>query len=269
MSSAVIPQDYHVHTRFSFDGRLPLDAVCEAALARGILEVCTTDHADFVPGDAGCGYFQPAAFFAELEQCRARYDGRLTLRAGVEIGEAHRYPAEVARLTAGFPFDFVIGSLHYVGDDFVMTPRYFAERSAREAYTAYFTELLALARAGDFDVLGHLDVPKRYGVAVHGPFDERDYEEEIRAVLRACIERGIGIEINTGTTRRAGVPSPGPEALRWYREMGGEILTIGSDAHRAEHIGYELAQAVALARAAGFTHLTRFEARQPRFIPLP
>lgn len=269
MAHATIPHDYHVHTLFSFDGRLPLDTVCDEAIARGIPEVCTTDHADFVPGDDGCGYFQPAAFFAELERCRERYDGRLTLRAGVEIGEAHRYSAEVDQLLNGHPFDFVIGSLHYVGDEFLMTRRYFEGRTAREAYTAYFAELLELAKVGDFDVLGHLDVPKRYGVAVHGPFDEREYEEEIRAVLRVCIERGIGIEINTGTTRRAGVPSPGPEALRWYREMGGEILTIGSDGHRAEHIGYALDEAVALARAAGFTHLTTFERRQPRFVPLP
>lgn len=268
MTSGTIPHDYHLHTNFSIDSRLPLAAACEAAIARGIPEICITDHVDFVPTDASCDYFDPDAFFTELDRCREQFRGQLTIRAGVEVGEAHRFPERVAALTNEHPFDFLIGSLHYVGDELVMTPDYFAGKSATDAYEAYFAELLAMVQQGDIDVVGHLDVPKRYGVAIHGPFDERAHAEAIRAVLRACVERGIGIEINTGSMRRTGVPSPGPEALRWYRELGGELLTLGSDSHRAEHIGYELTAAAKMAREAGFRHLTTFEGRQPRMVPL-
>lgn len=264
-----IPQDYHLHTLFSVDGRLSLASVCEQVVSHGIPEICTTDHVDFVRGDEGAGYFQPDAYFAELERCRDRYGDRLTVRAGIEVGEAHRFSDDVRALTGRYPFDFVIGSLHWVGDELAMTHRYFDGKPAARAYAAYFNELLTTAQAGGFDVLGHLDVPKRYGFDIHGPFDSREHAEAIRAVLRACVERGIGLEINTGTARRrVGIPSPDLDVLRWYRELGGEILTIGSDGHRPDGIGYRLDLAVEMAQSAGFTHLTTFEGRRPRFVPL-
>jgi len=269
VATTPIPHDYHLHTHFSVDSQMTLDQLCDSALALGIAEVCPTEHADFVPEDEGFGFYDPDGHLAALDRVRERYDGRLTVRAGVEIGEAHRYPEHVAPLTGRYPFDFVIGSLHWVGPECVMTPEYFDGKTSEQAYGAYFDELLALVRSGDFDVVGHLDVPKRYAADEPGGFNAECHEERIRAVLRTCVERGIGIEINTGTARRpVGVPSPGIEVLRWYRELGGEILTVGSDGHRPQHVGYRLDHALELASAAGFSHLTAFEAREPRFIPI-
>src|SRR5688572_8481812 len=114
---ALYPHDYHLHTSFSSDCRTPMALLCERAIELGIPEICTTEHADWVPGDIGAGYFQPAAYFAEVERCRAAYGDRLTLRAGVEIGEAHRYLDEARALLDGYPFDFVIGSLHWIGNE--------------------------------------------------------------------------------------------------------------------------------------------------------
>lgn len=269
MPVAKIPHDYHLHTNFSFDGHLSLSELCDLAIELGIPEICTTDHADYERQDEGYDYFNPDAYFAELERCRERYADRLTIRAGVEVGEAHRHPEEAGRLTGSYPFDFVIGSLHWVGSDLVMSHRYFDGKSVDDAYRAYFDELLELVRVGDFDVVGHLDVPKRYGFDVHGPFDPLKFAEQIREVLRVCIDRGIGIEINTGSMRRAvGEPSPTLEVLQWYREMGGEILTLGSDGHRPNGVGFQLEVAVDLARAAGFSHVATFESRRPRFVPI-
>ncbi|HET9017421.1 MAG TPA: histidinol-phosphatase HisJ family protein [Thermomicrobiaceae bacterium] len=269
MPTSSIPHDYHLHTHFSVDSEMTLDELCETAIALGIGEICPTEHADFVPEDDGCGYYDPDGYFGALLRRRERYDGRLTIRAGVEIGEAHRFPECVQPLTSRYPYDFVIGSLHWVGSESVMTPQYFAGKTPEQAYGPYFDELLALVRDGDLDVVGHLDVPKRYAPDEPGGFDAARHEEQIRTVLRACVDRGIGIEINTGTARRpVGVPSPGIEVLRWYRELGGEILTVGSDGHRPQHVGYRLDHALALARAAGFSHLATFEARRPRFVPI-
>jgi len=264
-----LPQDYHLHTTFSMDSKMTMEDACREAIRRDLAEVSFTEHVDFVPEDEGAGFFNPAAYMTELRRCRDLFDGQLTIRAGFEIGEAHRCAREGRELTAAYPFDFVIGSLHWVGPELVMCPEYFEGKSLEQAYGAYFEELLALVNVGDFDVVGHLDVPKRFAGHLHDRLDPTPFEEPIREVLRTCIERGIGIEINTGTIRRTGNdPSPSPEVLFWYRELGGEILTIGSDGHRPTHMAYAFDRALALACEAGFTHLTSFEGREPAFVPL-
>jgi histidinol-phosphatase (PHP family) len=263
------PQDYHLHTSFSVDSQMSMETACEEAIALGLPEICFTEHVDLVPDDPDAGYFDPAPYFAELARCRERFAGRLTIRAGAEFGESHRIRAQQDELTATYPFDFIIGSLHWVGPRSVMAPDYFEGRTRREAYGAYFAEMLDLIRDGDFDVLGHLDVPKRYEYPAHGRFDSSEYADEIRAVLAACIDRGAGIELNTGSMRRTeGDPSPSPEVLSWYRELGGEILTLGSDGHRPPHMAYDFARALAMIRAAGFTHLTTFERRKAKFVAI-
>lgn len=268
MSERVLPQDYHLHTTYSIDGKMTMEEACREAVRLGLREICFTEHADYIPYDEGAGFFDPASYFAELQRCREAFDGQLAIRAGTEIGEAHRYVTEADRLTTSYPFDFVIGSLHWVGSDNAMVPEYFDGKSYQQAYTAYFDELLTLVMHGGFDVVGHLDVPKRYAVDRHGQFDPAPLSEPIRAVLRACVERGIGIEINTGTMRRTGHdPSPSPQVLGWYRELGGEILTIGSDGHRTSQMAHEFDHALSLARQAGFSHLTIYERRIPSFVP--
>lgn len=269
MPTAPLPVDYHLHSSFSKDCDVPLAERCERAIALGLREIAVTDHADFIPADPTSGYLQPDAALAEIASWREAYAGRLTLRAGVEVGEPHRFPAETAALLAGRAYDVVLGSVHWVGDEWVLGSSYFEARPEREAYEAYFAELLAMVRGADIDVVAHLDVVKRAGYVVYGGFASGDWQEPIRAVLRAAIERGIALEINTGTARRAvNEPSPDLEVLRWYRELGGELLTVGSDAHRAEHLAYDFARAAELVRTAGFRALTGYAARRPFAIDL-
>jgi histidinol-phosphatase (PHP family) len=147
-------------------------------------------------------------------------------------------------------------------------PEYF-DRSEAEAYGEYFVELERMTRAGGFDVLAHLDVPVRTGFSHYGGFDPSRYQPAIRAVLGNLIAHGIALEINTGTLRRsAAVLTPGRQVLEWYREMGGERITLGSDAHRADHLGAGLPVALETAWAAGFRRLTRFERRQAHLVPI-
>ncbi len=265
----MIPQDYHIHTAFSADARPSMAEVCEQAIALGIPEICFTEHADFTPGDPCSGYFRPEAYFAELERCREQYGDRLVIRAGAEMGESHLFPYETELLMDEYPFDFIIGSLHWVRDELILSREYFEKHSKHEAYQRYFEELLIMVRVGGFDVVGHFDVVKRYGYDVHGPFDPHEHEEIIREVLRACVEVGIGLEVNTSTLRRpVNEPSPGLTILKWYREMGGEIVTLGSDAHEVAHVGHALDEMVALVKAAGFSHIATFHDRQVYFVPI-
>lgn len=257
------PPDYHIHTRFSCDSETDMAAACEAAIARGLREIAFTDHADFGPVDPP-HYFRPAEYLAEIERCRALYGDRLTIRAGVEMGEPHIFSLEEQAVLAQGDFDFVLGSAHYAdGMQAAWKPEFF-EQPLRQAYRAYFRQVVRLAAEGDFDVLAHLDLVKRdahkFGLPYDGP---KPYAEMIRAALRSIVERGKGIEINTSPLRRGQPePCPSPEILRWYRELGGEILTFGSDSHVPSGIGGRFDAALDMARAAGFTRLARFEKRR-------
>jgi len=263
------PPDYHIHTHFSCDSETDMMAVCEAAIARGLREIAFTDHADFGPADpTDC--FHPEEYLAEIERCRARYGDRLTIRAGVEMSEPHIFAQEAEDVLATGDFDFVLGSAHYaVGMQAAWKPTFF-EQPLRQAYEAYFRQVARLAAEGDFDVLAHLDLVKRdackFGKTYDGP---GPYADVIRAALRSIVERGKGIEINTSPLHR-GQPEtcPSLQILRWYRELGGEILTFGSDAHIPGAIGMYFDVALDMARAAGFKRLTRFEGRQAMWVTL-
>ncbi|MCC6189478.1 MAG: histidinol-phosphatase HisJ family protein [Anaerolineales bacterium] len=268
----MIPHDYHLHSSFSCDCQAPMADMCRAAIALGIPEIGFTEHYDLHAGESdNCrDAFRLEAWSAELERCQAEFAGRLILRAGVELGEPHLFAAEAQALLARYPFDYALGSLHWVGSASIFDLTYFQEHSAADAFHLYFEELEHVTRAGGFDILSHLDVPTRAAFAVYGRYDPAEHEDYIRPVLRNCVERGLALDINTASLRRrAEVLNPGLEILRWYVELGGERITLGSDAHRPSQVGGYLETALATARAAGLKHLTFYERRQPRLAPLP
>jgi histidinol-phosphatase (PHP family) len=266
----MIPQDYHMHSDFSCDCKATMAEMCRAALAQGVREIGFSEHYDLHAGEPCRDWFQPEAWWANLAECRAQFGDRLTIRAGIEIGEPHIFQAESAALLARLPFDYVLGSLHFVGPESVFNPDYFHQRPADAAYGEFFIELERMTRVGDFDILSHFDVPVRTAHAVYGAYFPERYEEIIRAVLRNCVERGIALDLNTAALRRAAnVLTPGLPILRWYVELGGERVTLGSDAHRPEHVGMHLTTAMQIAQAAGLRYLTFFEARQARLLPMP
>lgn len=265
----MIPQDYHLHSEFSPDCKTPLELMCLAARQRGLPEIGFTEHYDLHPLEEARDYFRPEPWWRELQRCREAFAGELTIRAGVEIGEPHLFQAEARALLAAYPFDYALGSLHRVGDELVFAPEFF-DRPEDEAYRSYFLELEQMTRLGGFDILAHFDVPVRLGALLHGGYDPRRYEDVIRPVLRNCIERGLALDVNTAALRgKAQVLTPGRDILRWYAEMGGEHVTLGSDAHNPSQVGLHLDAALAAIRAAGLRCLTFFEQRQPRLVPLP
>ena len=257
--------DYHIHTHFSCDSKAEMGAACEVAIARGIGEIAFTDHADFEPLDACCRYLQTPAYLAEIERCRRKYGHALTIRAGVEIGEAHLYQDQISALLEAREFDFVLGSIHWAGGRPNWNGRYFINQTLEQGLRTYFEELAHLAAEADYDVLAHFDIVRR---AAHHSFglntlDYRPYEDTIRRTLHTLVERGKGLEINTSAYRRGmGPPNPTLQVLRWYREEGGEVLTFGSDAHTADSVGSCFDVALEMAQTAGFTRLARFERRK-------
>lgn len=240
-----------------------MTAVCQAAISRGIDEIAFTDHADFGPYDSHEA-FPTTEYLAAIDQCRDRYRGQLVIRAGIEVGESHIFAAEAADVIDSEDFDVVLGSAHYAEGMVATWKEGFFDQPLREAYGSYFRQVADLAAHGDFDVLAHLDLVKRdagnLGKTYDGP---EPYADLIRAALRALVERGKGLELNTSPLRR-GQPQPCPSMtiLRWYRDLGGEILTLGSDAHLPETVGADLDVVIGLAKEAGFERLATFRRRK-------
>jgi histidinol-phosphatase (PHP family) len=259
------PHDYHMHTNVSCDSDATMIEMGRSALDHGIAEIAFTEHYDVHPKDSCTGFYRPDVYFANLDGARhtLAVDG-LTIRAAVELGEPHIYHAEQQPVLEQYPYDLVLGSLHWIGDEIVFDRGYFQARTPDEAIRPYFTELVTMIEAGGFDVLAHMDVFKRVAHEIYSDMsDWTPWEDLIRAVWDACIKHGIGVEVNTASLRRGlDDPHPALAALRWYKEMGGEMLTLGSDAHRPAHVAYGFATGVEVARAAGFTRVCRYARRE-------
>lgn len=264
--------DYHTHSRLSPDGEEPLIHMAEAALKAGLSELCVTDHYDLTDLD---GKPRPdrCDWTPALEQWREaaeRYRGRLTIRLGIEFGSADRDAAR-ARETLDQPeLDFVIGSLHNLtleagGKDF-----YFVDYTTPEVCYAclddYFAQMLRLAPLPDYDAMGHIIYPLRYMCMRDGQTVTLDgYQDRIREILRAVAQTGHAIELNTYNGRTLADWLP---VLKSYKEVGGEFITVGSDAHRAENVGKGVPEAYELLAQAGFRYVTCYEKRQPRPVKL-
>ncbi|MGD2206081.1 MAG: histidinol-phosphatase HisJ family protein [Anaerolineae bacterium] len=268
--------DLHAHSTCSGDGLSSLTEHAHHAAELELAEVGFCEHMDFDPRDRSYLFLDPVRYDAEIAAARQAVPG-VRLRQGVEITYQANLEKEIRACLAQYTWDYVVASVHLVdyADGWAMISEegaieaYFTSHSQRQSYVPYFEELLRAAHSGLGDVLGHFDLVKRYGVTHYGPFDPTRYEDEIRAVLRAAVERGVGLEINTSGLRQApGEPYPGLTVLRWYRELGGEILTIGSDAHHTDDLGGGIAETLDLAREAGFRAVTTFEAQRPHWIDL-
>lgn len=272
--------DYHIHTTFSDDARSSPSECVQAAVRRSLGGIIFTDHLEFPPPP---GYPEPvyvpqrvlpaAEYRAAVARLRQGRGGRLSIGLGAELGlEEHNLAGLAAYLARDDPgFDFVLGSLHSVKGVLVQFPAFTNPLGPAEAVRVYFGKLLAgvkqAAAARACDVVGHLDLVKRSPTfGVFRLVDHRGYLEE---VLRAVVDGGLGLEVNTSGYRQPPrEPYPGLETLKLYRELGGEIVTVGSDSHSAATVGLESAQALEFLRAAGFRYVTLFADRRPRFEPI-
>ena len=255
-----LPLDAHLHTDLSPDSDVPIDVFCAAAVERGIPELAITDHLDFDPRAPAFAFADFATRERTVRQAAERWAGHgLALRFGVEISYESQRDSEIRAYLAGHPYDFVIGSVHVMRDS-PYTGRsvagWVAGKSIDEIVAPYFGEVAAAVRSELFDTLGHLDYIKKY-VAEHVPpaaFAAAAHAYE--PILRALVETGTGLEVNASGLRQAPrEPYPAAWVVKRYREMGGEVVTAGSDAHRAHSFAYGLAHTYAVAAAAGFGEL--------------
>ncbi len=280
----MLPMDCHTHTELSPDSSAKLgDMLCRAD-ALGLrayaipdhIELCRFYTQDFygVPARNEEDFFSYDRRYAQSMQAnmlaKSLYKGRMQIINGIELGEPNVDFALADSLVQDKRLDFVIASLHELPDklDF-----YFLDYT-KEDITAlldeYFSVLLQICEWGKFDVLGHLTYPLRYIEGDAGiPVDLSRWRDGIAACFEAVIRNGKGIELNTSGYRQTyGKPFPDLEYLKLYRELGGTLLSLGSDAHRPEDLGGGIAEGTALAKAAGFDQICYFLRHEPHFIEI-
>lgn len=264
----VLPADSHVHSEWSWDAPYgSMVGSCERAQALGIPAIAFTEHVDhdawrvamdeLEPDDhlarlSRDGLLHPPPFDAEgylaaVAECRSHFPG-LTILTGVELGEPHRHAQQVADVLATGDFDRRLGSLHALldGDEYAEPPGLFQHRDAHDVMVDYLRETTALAGSDSpFDILAHIDYPVRSWPAAAGAFDPAAFEEDFREALRALAGSGRALELNTRVPLHH-------EILRWWRDVGGDAISFGSDAHTPEAVANGFADAVQLAEAHGF-----------------
>ena len=270
--------DYHVHTEFSDDSVYPMKTVIRDAIAMGMNEICLTDHVDYgVKIDWDCGKQiqyrngEPLAnvdyprYMFEIDRMKRLYGNKIRIKTGLEFGiQKHTIP-DFQRLFERYAFDFIILSIHQVENQEFWTQDFQRGRSQKEYQQRYYEEMLAVVRDyKDYSVLGHMDLIARYDLAGVYPFEK--VRPVIEDILRIVIADGKGIEVNT-SSHRYGLTDTMPSAniLKLYRDMGGRIITIGSDSHKPEHLGAYIRETQALLKSLGYKQFCTFEHMRPIF----
>lgn len=253
--------DYHIHTRFSDDSETSMDEVILHSIDIGLREICFTEHIDYgVKTDLNCNCEE---YVKEVRRCQKQYGDRLAIRLGMEFGMQTHTIRQFQETFDRYPFDFIILSCHQVDNQEFWTYEFQKGKSQDEYNRRYYEEILNVAKQyDDFSVLGHLDMIRRYDQAGDYPFDQ--VKDVVAEILRIVIAKGKGIEVNTSCYRYQ-LPdlTPSREILRLYRELGGEIVTIGSDAHTASWVGWEAQGTQAELARMGFDAVYTFEGMKP------
>lgn len=274
----MIQADMHMHTWFSTDSEACPRDMADEAVRKGLKTICFTDHFDKDDLEWGEeGIFDVDAYFVEMQKLQEEYAGKLNIRIGIELGLRTYLKDYYEELTKKYPFDFVIGSVHNVpykkdaeGNILYTDPaaeKLFTDRTDKEAYRLMMETTLENVRISDcFQTLGHLDYVVRYGKLREKEYSYTDYADIIDEILKLLIEKEKGLEVNSAGLKY-GLPfaHPHPDVLKRYRELGGEIITIGADAHKPEHIAYDFAKAEEILKSCGFKYYTEFFEQKPVF----
>lgn len=252
--------DYHMHSYYSSDTNTEMKAMIESAIQKGFKEITFTDHIDYEYNSTEIQFeFDTDEYRKTIDGFRETYRGQIQINLGLEIGIQPHILDRCKALVASTSPDFIIASLHNVEKKDLYLGEYYEDKSSEKALDYAFEELLDMLNHFDaFSVIGHLDIVKRYNEGVLSlPKDL--FVEGATPVLKKLISMGKGIEVNTSGLRQGlGETLPSTEILAKYRELGGEIITIGSDAHYPEDIGHSFKEVLTTLQSLGFENIYTF-----------
>lgn len=256
--------DYHMHSSVSFDSKCPPTDIVKAAENAGLKEICFTDHYDFN------GLYPEKCDLFTMEQYRSGYDelhsDTVTLRHGVEFGLTPWNQKEFDALLQSYDFDFVIGSVHSMDGYDAVSKKLWSVHDADTLFERYLSQTLECVKVHDkFDVLGHLNYVCKSGHnTTHKPLRYEDYSNICDEIMKVLVQNGKGMEINTSGVDKVGDFLPSLDFMKRFRELGGEIVTVGTDAHSADRVGQHIAGALELAKEV-FGYVCTFEQRKAVF----
>lgn len=253
--------DYHMHTSFSGDSSFDMEDEIESAIELGLDEICFTEHID---------HLSKKGFDADLEdykqgylKYKEKYADKINLKFGIEFGvQPHRID-EFKNDIRKYDFDFVIMSCHQIDDQELWNKEFQTGKSQKEINKKYYECIYeSVCLFNNYSVLGHLDAIKRDDP--YGEYDDELVIDIIEKILRKVIEDGKGIEINTSNYRyHLSDLTPSRKILKLYYDLGGRILTFGSDTHMKEHVGYKIEEVKKIVKKIGFTHFCTYEKMLP------
>ena len=276
----MIKADFHLHSRFSSDSKENPKQIIHQAIKLGLTTICFTDHMDYeFPGEPGEPFiFEPGEYQKSIRELQQQYAGKLDIRVGVELGlrnEADitkRIQKRCTELVSQYPFDFVIGSTHILDMQDPYRPEYWAGRATRKGLEEYFQANLENIRSYDcYDTNGHMDYAIRYAPLTSVQYSFSDYKDLVDETLRELIHRGKALEVNTGGRRKKNNELSlrlVTDILIDYRALGGELITVGSDAHIATDLTAGFSETEELLRLTGFRYYTVYRERRPEMVEL-
>jgi len=255
--------DYHIHTKYSFDGDASATprAICEAAIAKGLTSIAITDH--FEANSQAEGLYAPydaKAAYSDIMQAKEDFKDKIHVSYGIEIGQASQYPDIANDFLRKYPVEFVLASLHNLKgkpDFYFMDFKSMPEDEIISLCAEYFTEMKDMICALDrVDSLAHITYPCRYISQAGKTVDMSAFYDKISDIFRIMVANNIALEVNTSTyTKGLGFCMPDREIVYLYKECGGELVTVGSDAHSPSLIGSSSEYAEHILRECGIKNI--------------
>lgn len=267
-----ILSDCHLHTNHSGDSSTPMEEMILQGISQGLSTLCFTEHHDLdfpITTLDPKGKFECNAdlYFRDFTKYQNKYADKIQLLFGIELGLQPSVIEQNKSYIEAYDFDFIIGSSHLCNGIDPSCPEFYRNRSEEEAYREYFDSILENINSfSDFDVYGHLDYVVRYGPNTDTEYSYTKYQDILDKIIRSLIENGKGIEINTGGLKR-GMRDlhPCTDIIKRYKSLGGEIITVGSDAHVPMNIATHFKRSEDVLIECGFRYYTIFEHRTPIF----
>ena len=261
--------DYHMHSSFSNDSKTDMEDMIKRSIDLGVKEICFTDHVDYdleADFDWGIDYDK---YFEKINFFQNKYENQITIKKGIELGLQKQIIDRCSEDANKYPFDFIICSIHAINKLDLYFGDYFTGKTQYEAYETYFKELYTIVKNyKDYSVLGHLDIIKRYG-NYDNLLKDSLFSDMIESILKQVIYDGKGIEINT-SCYRYNLPdlTPSRQIINMYKDLGGEIITTGSDSHNESQVAYKFDYIYSYLKESGFNHVCKFNKMKPEFIKI-
>ncbi len=260
--------DSHIHTSFSFDGRQTPEEMIEAAVKAGLTEVTVTEHCEcndnaaLPAGEEPWPDLDVKAYTEKYEKLRETSPVKINI--GIELGQATQGKEYASRMTSAYPWDFILGSLHNVRNEYDFYYIDYSHKNINSLFSEYFEQLYETVEYGGFSVIAHLYYPVRYIYRAGLTVDISRFDDQIRQILELAVNKGIGLEINTSALNdKFGDFVPEFRYVKLYRQLGGEIVTVGSDGHYTSKVGLGIETAYDMLKEAGFSYVSTFKDQKP------